>query len=320
MAPQEVEHLEAKLEYEQRLVHLIDRIHAAKNIDQIFIELQSEILALLDAERMTLYAIDQEKKELYSKFLALDTVREIRLPIDEKSLSGYVALWRQPVNITDAYDKTELARISPSLQFDSSWDKKTGVRTTQVLCVPILHEGRATVGVIQLLNKKSGDQFTAEDEAAVARISKTLGIAFYNQHEKSANRRQTKFDFLLTQHRITQDEVNLALAESRRRQVDVESLIVEQYKVPKTEMLTALSQFYRVPAMEYDEKIIPPPDLVSQLRIEYLKRNFWIPVKRDEDGSIVVLIDNPQDLQKLDSITQLLPGQKVAFEIGRAHV
>jgi type II secretory ATPase GspE/PulE/Tfp pilus assembly ATPase PilB-like protein len=182
--------------------------------------------------------------------------------------------------------------------------------------MPILHEGRTTVGVIQLLNKKTGDRFTKEDEASVARIAKTLAIAFYNQNQITANRRQTKFDYLLTQNRVSQDEVNAATAEGRRRQVDVESILIEQYKVPKAEVLTSLSQFYKVPAMEFDDKLIPPPDLMNLLKIEYLKRNFWIPVRREADGAVLVLIDNPQDLQKVDSINQLLRGHKFRFAVG----
>ena len=45
---QSVQMLQARLEYEQKLVQLVDRIHAAKGIDNIFIELQDEILDLLD--------------------------------------------------------------------------------------------------------------------------------------------------------------------------------------------------------------------------------------------------------------------------------
>src|SRR5688572_9292734 len=70
--------LQERLANEQKLVQLIDRIHAAKTLDSIFLELQGEILAFLDAERMTLYAVDGDKKELYSKFLALDAMKEIR--------------------------------------------------------------------------------------------------------------------------------------------------------------------------------------------------------------------------------------------------
>jgi len=309
-----VQALQAKLESEQKFVALNDRIHAAKSIDAIFTELEGEILALFDAERMTLYALDAEKKELYSKFLVLDDVREIRVPISEKSISGFCAMYRQVINIADAYDKGELARVAPSLHFDSSWDKKTGFRTTQILAVPITLEAK-TLGVIQLLNKKHGIQFTKQDEEHVTRIAKTLGIAFNNQQQIVAGRRKTKFDYLLTQHRVSQEDINNALAESRRRQVDVESLLIEQFKVPKTEVLTALSQFYGVPTQEFDEKVIPPPDLMKDMKGEYLKRNLWLPLKR-EDGHVVVLIDNPQDLQKVDSIHQVLKGQKVKFVVG----
>ena len=100
--------LQERLANEQRLVHLIDRIHSAKTLDSIFIEVQGEILTFLDADRMTLYAIDHEKKEIYSKFLAIDAVREIRVPISAKSVSGFVALSKQTVNIADAYDAGEL--------------------------------------------------------------------------------------------------------------------------------------------------------------------------------------------------------------------
>ena len=319
---QSVQILQERLEYEQKLVQLVDRIHSAKGIDNIFIELQGEILELLDADRMTIYAVDTAKKELYSKFLALDTVKEIRLPISEKSIAGYVAASSRIVNIADAYDKAELARISPTLSFDGSWDKKTGFRTQQILGMPILHDGKP-IGVIQLLNKKHGARFTKDDETGTSRIAKTLGIAFNNQAQLSQSqelaqsqaRPKTKFDYLLAQHRITAEELSSAVAEARRRQTDVESILIEQYKVPKNELGIALSQFYECPFVEYDDKIIPPPDLMKGLRIEYMRRNFWLPLRREDNG-IVVLIDNPQDLQRIDSVSQALKNRKIKWAVG----
>src|SRR6266850_4188637 len=314
--------LQQRLAYEQKLVQLVDRIHAAKSIDSLLIELQGEILGLLDADRMTLYAVDPTKQELYSKFLALDTVKEIRVPVNEKSIAGFVAATGKIVNIANAYDRAELMMISPTLSFDSSWDKKTGFRTKQILGMPVLHEGRA-IGVIQLLNKKKGARFTKEDETGVSRIAKTLGIAFNNQTQLSQSqelaqsqaRPKTKFDYLLAQLRITPEELTSAVAEARRRQTDVESILIEQYKVPKNELGIALSQFYECPFVEYDDKIIPPPDLMKGLRIEYLRRNFWLPLRR-EDHSIVVLIDNPQDLQRIDSVAQALKNRKIKWAVG----
>src|SRR5437773_1264002 len=323
---QSVQILQERLAYEQKLVQLVDRIHSAKSIDSIFIELQGDILELLDADRMTIYAVDTARKELFSKFLALDTVKESRLPISEKSIAGYVAASAQIVNVADAYDKAELARITPTLSFDGSWDKKTGFKTQQILGMPILHDGKA-IGVIQLLNKKRGARFTKEDETGASRIAKTLGIAFNNQTQisqsqelaqelaQSQARPKTKFDYLLAQHRITQEELASAVAEARRRQSDVESILLEQYKVPRVDLGVSLSQFYECPFVEYDDKIIPPPDLMKGLRIEYLRRNFWLPLRR-EDHHIVVLIDNPQDLQRIDSVAQALKNRKIKWAVG----
>ena len=307
--------LQERLANEQKLVHLIDRIHSAKTLDSIFLEVQGEILAFLDADRMTLYAVDQDKKELYSKFLALDSVREIRVPINENSVAGFAAFSRQTVNIADAYDAAELTKINGKLHFDSSWDKRTGFRTRQILAMPILHENRVVVGVIQLLNKKKGGRFTKDDEVNVARIAKTLGVAFYNQ-QQIGQRRGTKFDYLLAQGLMSQEDVNTAIAAARQKSTDVETILMEQYKIPKGELGASLSQFYRVPFVEFSERIIPPPDLMKDLKLEFLKRNLWLPLRRDPDGSTLVLIDNPQDIQKVDSIYQVMRGHKIALAVG----
>jgi type II secretory ATPase GspE/PulE/Tfp pilus assembly ATPase PilB-like protein len=315
-AIESVQALQEKLAYEQKLVQLVDRIHAAKSLDSIFLELQGEILELIDADRMTLYAVDHDRKELYSKFLApgaMGELREIRVPISEKSIAGYVAAARRMVNIVDAYDRAELMRLAPTLAFDGSWDQKTGFRTRQVLALAILHESRV-VGVIQLLNKKHGPKFTKDDETSVSRIAKTLGIAFNNQIQL-AQRRAGKFDYLLAHQLVTQDELAQAVGEARRRQTDVETILLEQFKVPKAELGTALSEFYRCPFVEFDEKVIPPPDLMRDLKLEYLKKALWLPLRR-EDSGLVVLVDNPQDIQKVDTIHQLLPRQKINFAVG----
>ena len=316
MAVQEsVLSLQERLANEQKLVHVIDRIHSAKSLDSIFIEVQGEILAFLDAERMTLYAVDLDRKEVYSKYLALDSVKEIRVGINDKSISGFVALSGKTVNIADAYDKAELARISPALSFDSSFDRRTGFRTTQIMAIPILHESKTVVGVLQLLNKKHGSRFTKEDEASSMRIAKTLAIAFHNQNQLTQQRRGTKFDYLISQGLVNPDEVNAAISEARKHQTDVETILLDQYKVPKGELGTSLSQYYKIPYIEFSDRIVPPPDIMRDLKLDYLKRNLWMPLRR-EDNAIVVLVDNPQDLQKVDSISAALRHQNIKLAVG----
>jgi type II secretory ATPase GspE/PulE/Tfp pilus assembly ATPase PilB-like protein len=70
-----------------------------------------------------------------------------------------------------------------------------------------------------------------------------------------------------------------------------------------------------VPFLEFDDKIVPPPDLMKDLKLEFLKRNLWLPIRR-EDNAVLVLIDNPQDLQRVDAIYQLLRGQQIKLAVG----
>ena len=181
-----VEELRRQVAYAERVKQVMDRIHAATDLDQIFVELLDEILSLFDAEHLTLYAVDYDKREIYSRFLDLDEIKEIRVPFNEQSVVGFVARNRKVVNIADAYDEAELLRLSATLSFDRSWDQRTGVRTRQMLTVPLCASSNLLTGILQLINKKSASRFTAEDEDQVHAIGQTLGIALYNQY--GANR------------------------------------------------------------------------------------------------------------------------------------
>ena len=71
--PDAVASLRQELAHRDKLAQLVSRIHAAKNLDTLFIELKQDMLDLLDAERMTFYAVDRERREIYSRFIDIDT-------------------------------------------------------------------------------------------------------------------------------------------------------------------------------------------------------------------------------------------------------
>src|SRR5437867_13250476 len=97
--------------------------------------------------------------------------------------------------------------------------------------MPILHKNRVVVSVIHLLTKKKGGRFTKDDELNVARIAKTLGVAFHNQQQHGA-KRGTKFDYLLAQGLMSQDDVNAAIAAARDKNTDVEAVLLDLYRIP----------------------------------------------------------------------------------------
>src|SRR5215831_10083213 len=299
-----------------RTATVINKIHAAKNLDELFFEIKHDLVSLFNVEQLTLYAVDREKKELYAKYLlnSLDGVEEIRVPITASSISGYCARYGKVLNIADAYDQAELAVIHPRLRFDPSWDQRSGFRTRQMLAVPILVERKYLMGVLLLLNKRSGSRFTAEDEGFVKEIAETLGLAMRHQIQLS-QRRPAKFDYLLEQQLITQQELSLAIAEARRKYCDVETVLLETYRIPKTDLGQALSRFYGCPFVEYDDDIAVDRTLLKDLNLEFLKANYVMPMRRDGD-TIEVLLDNPKDLVKTEHIQMLLPGVSLRWLVG----
>jgi len=172
---QNLQELQQKVEFAEHVKRITSQIHAASNLDQILLDLHKDILGLFDAEDLTLFAFDAEKKEIFYKVPHIDTIEEVRIPITEQSLAGFCAKYLRPVNIADAYNTLELQSIHPSLNHDTSYDKRTGFKTKQVLTYPIVADNKYLMGVLQLLNKKSGSRFTRKDEESVAEIAKALG-------------------------------------------------------------------------------------------------------------------------------------------------
>jgi len=312
--PGNLKELQQQVAYAEKVKRITNQIHAAKDMDQILLDLHIDILGLFDAEELSLFAVDEDGKEIFSKAQTIDVVQELRFPISEQNVAGFCAKYLRPVNVENAYNKAELSKINPALCHDSSWDKKSGFRTRQVLAYPILADNKYLMGVLQLINKKSGGRFTAADETSVAEICKGLGIAFYNLRTLSKRRTATKFDTLLADGRITQAELDAAIADARKRRADVETVVMEKYRIPKAELGKSLSQFYRCPFIEYDDRVIIDRDLLKTINVDYLKKSFWIPLRRDKNG-VEILVDNPNDLDKIQDIRRSFSGQKLSFSV-----
>jgi type II secretory ATPase GspE/PulE/Tfp pilus assembly ATPase PilB-like protein len=311
--PQNLQELQQKVAFAENVKRITDQIHAANDLDHILLDLRKDILSIFDAEDLTIFAFDSEKKEIFSKVPHVDTIEEFRIPITEESLAGFCAKYLRPVSIADAYNIAELQGIHPSLVHDTSYDKRTGFKTKQVLTYPIVADNKYLMGVFQLLNKKSGARFTRKDEESVAEIAKALGIAFFNLR-KISKKNPTKFDRLVTNNHITQNELDNAIAESRKGMSDFENILIEKYKVPKLEIGKSLAQFHKCPYIEYSDRTIVDVELLKNLNIDYLKKNHWMPLKRDRTA-IEILTDDPSDLDRVADIKRTFPGLNIRFAI-----
>lgn len=86
------------------------------------------------------------------------------LPINEKSISGYCALKKIPLNVPDMYNIPKDVPYS----FYSDFDRITGYKTISSLTIPLISTEKKLMGVIQALNSKdsSGNvvPFSSDDE------------------------------------------------------------------------------------------------------------------------------------------------------------
>ncbi|MBK9307366.1 MAG: type II/IV secretion system protein [Nitrospira sp.] len=114
---------------------------------------------------------------------------------------------------------------------------------------------------------------------------------------------------------MSQADLDVAIEESLSREVDLETILLEKYRVPRAALGSALSEFYQCPYVPYDERTIIDPDLLKNLSFDYLRRNSWLPLKRQ--GTVLdVVINDPHDLEKGLDIRRAFPGVTVRFSVG----
>jgi type II secretory ATPase GspE/PulE/Tfp pilus assembly ATPase PilB-like protein/putative methionine-R-sulfoxide reductase with GAF domain len=304
--------LKSEIEYRKNLQDICNKIHAAANLDEILVDLKDEITGLFEAERLTVYLVDGRKRELVSRFKSGDEIGEIRIPLSNNSISGCSAYKKKLINIKNVYDDKELAAIDSDLKFDKSWDQKADFTTQQVLVVPVICKNYL-LGVIQLINRKNGGSFSKLDEQSVTEMAHILGIALYNQ-KRMAKARPSKFDYLLKNRILTEKELDMAVADARRRREPVEAVLISDLNVSKQDIGNALSQFYNVPFAKYNANAPVPSELLAGLKVSFMRHYAWVPLRK-EGNNIVIAIDNPFDLQKVGEIKSLFTGKSVCFNV-----
>lgn len=171
------EAVSGQVETKQRVEQLADDIKLALSHDAIMILLQDQLLHACGADMASIFLIDSLKMQLVS-WLVLpgESLRKIRIPIDKTSIAGFTASTRGLVFIKDPYDRDELNNIDPELNFDSSWDRQTGIHTRQILATPIMMQ-RSLLGVIQLMHTREGKNFTEIDKRHIENLAAALGNA-----------------------------------------------------------------------------------------------------------------------------------------------
>ena len=138
------------------------------DFDRLFPLIISKVTEVTGAERTSLYIIDWDREEVWTK--VAEKVDEIRLPLGH-GISGRVAQTGEIINEADAWELP---------YFDRSFDLKNNFRTRSVLCVPITNRSGDRIAVIQVINKAAEGHFDDGDAELLMALASSAGIALEN--------------------------------------------------------------------------------------------------------------------------------------------
>jgi len=121
------------------------------DLEETLGKVMDEAKKLMGADRSTLWLIDQEALQLWTKIPIAGELKEIRIPLGA-GFAGQVATSGEPVNLSfDLYDH-------PNSQTSKDTDKRSGYRTCSMLCMPVKNGDGELIAVTQLINKlKQGE-------------------------------------------------------------------------------------------------------------------------------------------------------------------
>jgi signal transduction histidine kinase/putative methionine-R-sulfoxide reductase with GAF domain len=140
------------------------------DLDDLLELILGKLTELVEADRATLYLLDEAHDELVSRMVVGEQVRSIRMKVGH-GIAGLVAQTGRALRVRDAYSDA---------RFERDWDVLTGYRTSSILAAPLKNHVGRTIGVIQILNKRGAEEFTSEDEAILSALSTQAAVAIDN--------------------------------------------------------------------------------------------------------------------------------------------
>jgi signal transduction histidine kinase/putative methionine-R-sulfoxide reductase with GAF domain len=170
----EIAALRAAVAREERIAGALQEVGSALgatlDLDDLLELILGKLTELLEAERSTLYLLDEATGDLVSRIVIGQEVRSIRLKVGH-GIAGMVARTGKAIRVSDAYDDA---------RFEPEWDLLTGFRTRSMLAAPLKNHLGRTIGVIQVLNKKTSREFSPADEDILLALGTQAAVAIDN--------------------------------------------------------------------------------------------------------------------------------------------
>jgi len=125
----------------------------------------------------------------------------------------------------------------------------------------------------------------------------------------------SRYDYLLNNGVVTSEQLQQALAISKKKKMSVELVLIEHYKIKKEEVGKSLSLYYGRPFKAFDPEMAIPVELIGKLKKSFLMHDLWVPLNWEKKG-VEILVDDPKDLRKTGQIQGLIKTKKIILYVG----
>lgn len=311
---------EAKLrrDFAKELQKLSNKIHATKRIDDIMLDLAPQICALFHCSRLTLYAVSEDCKTIYSKIkTGIRSSKDLTLPISRQSIAGNVALSKTGVRIKNVYDENELNQLHRGLVFCRKIDELTGFTSRQMIALPIIDRERgALLGVIQLINDHTGGEFSTFDEEGLQDLCEALAIAFAQR--MYAPPPKSKYDGLIVDGVLSSAEFEMATGWARRHQMTLEEVLIKEFHLTHAALGRALSSYFGVPYAAFRADLRKPCELLGAHPRWHFDQLEWLPLEKDNVGLSLLCLD-PKQAERSGKVREMYPYGQLLFRVTTQH-
>lgn len=287
-------------QFYSRLTKVLSKIHQAKSFEEAYPLVEKTLLALFNAQRITVYQRNRSSKDIVSRFKTGKDLTEIRVPITASSIAGFVALSKKALTIKDVRDPTELEKIHPSLRFNASFEKDIEFTSRSMLVLPILYQD-VLLGVIQIINRRDGKSFSAIDLKRGRQFAELLGQKF--RYDFGCT--ETPFEYLLAQNLIEQ-KIFDQLEKKADARTPLTRLLRDNARLTSQQIGQSLECFYQVPFVAYNpEKYFLNP-LCEKVNKAYLRNSNLVLLSEQNSETVLILIDDPNDTKRLIEIKNVV--------------
>ena len=267
------------------LLDVTRQLMTITDLDALLRLIAEATVTMVGAERATIYIVDHDRQEFWSRVATGNGVGEIRFPIGV-GIAGTVAKTGETISIPDAYAD---ARFNPTN------DQRTGFRTKNLLTLAMTGHDGAVIGVFQAVNKLAG-AFNAEDEQTLGSLASSAAVAVENAQLVTAQKRlwQSLIETLAT----TVDARDQQTAGHSKRVTRYAAVIGAEVGLSDgdLERLQAAALLHDYGKIAVRDRFLQKPGKLDEAEFAYMKAH------AEKTAEFLSYLDFPPDMREVPTI------------------